>query len=50
MIGTGVTATVYRGKWDGNDVAIKKFHPNMATLEEIATEVAFLGILQSRYT
>lgn len=48
-IGTGVTATVYRGKWSGKEVAIKKFHPNMATIEEIATEVAFLTILESHY-
>ncbi|KAL6041774.1 serine/threonine-protein kinase STY17 [Balamuthia mandrillaris] len=48
LLGNGVSARVYAGTWQGQPIAIKKFHEEMVSPREVRTEVAFLTILQCK--
>lgn len=47
-IGGGVSAYVYQCKWQGRDVAIKKYHTQLVSKQEVLNEVAFLSVLCAR--
>jgi serine/threonine protein kinase len=47
-IGTGVSANVFRGRWKGMEVAIKKYHHQLVNIQEVLNEVAFLSVLECK--
>ena len=44
-LGKGATGVVYRGKWNGKDVAVKKLNPEVVDVKEFRTELAVMSIL-----
>lgn len=45
LLGTGVTATVYRGIWNHHHVAVKKFNFEFLNKKEFRSEITIMSIL-----
>lgn len=48
LIAQGASAKVYRGKWKGKDIAIKRFEQNLISwdFDEFTNEIAMMSLVQ----
>ena len=42
LLGKGASGSVFKGKWNNKDVAIKKFNPDTIDIKEFRTEVSIM--------